>query len=89
MRERFLQQLQDNKRVTEESLAMMGNKTYHNGDAVIIGDKILFGMTIHEDEYKNRVLTMIMLCEDQIDLYEMDATYKGWVETKVPIIKLK
>ena len=89
MRERFLQQLVENKTVTEESLVEMKNKTYHNGDAVIVGDKPLFGMTIHEDEDKNKVMTLIMLCENQIDLYEMDESYKKLVETKVPIIKLK
>jgi hypothetical protein len=88
MKERFQLQLQENKTVTIESLTEMKNKTYHNGDAVIVGDKPLFGMTIHEDDDKNKVMTLIMLCEQQLCLYELDDSHKI-NDTRIPIIKLK
>ena len=90
MREKFEKQLQDNNTVTEESLAMMTNKTYHNGENVKVGDKILFGMNVEGvagvDE--NVHITMIMLCENQLDLYESDDRFYT-AETNLPIIKLK
>lgn len=46
MLEQFKVQLENNKVVTEESLLEMKNKTYHNGDDVKVGDKILFAMTM-------------------------------------------
>ena len=88
MREKFAQQLQENKTVTEESLAMMSNKTYHNGDTVIVGDKPLFGMMLESDEEENKNLTLIMLNENQIDLYETDDRHVI-ADTFIPIIKLK
>ena len=48
--EKFKRQLETNKVVTEESLLEMKNKTYYNGDEVKVGDKILFGMVIGEDD---------------------------------------
>jgi hypothetical protein len=88
MKERFAQQLAQNKTVTIESLAEMKNKTYHNGDAVIVGDKPLFGMTVDIDEDKNYNMTLIMLCEYQLDLYELDDSIKN-NDTNIPIIRLK
>lgn len=88
MREKFLQQLEENKTVTEESLEAMTNKTYHNGDAVIVGDKPLFGMTLEIDENGNKQMSMIMLNENQIDLYETDDRHVI-ADTYLPIIKLK
>ena len=89
MREKFAKQLQENKTVTEESLGQYyANKTYHNGDEVKVGDKPLFGMVLEIDEYDNRTISMIMLCEDQIDLYETDNRHVI-ADTFIPIIKLK
>jgi hypothetical protein len=88
MRERFKQQLEDNKIVTIESLEAMTNKTYHNGDAVIVGDKPLFGMTLDIDENENKQLALIMLNENQIDLYESDDRDTRDV-AHIPMIKLK
>lgn len=108
MREKFKQQLEKNKTVTEESLLEMENKTYHNGDEVKVGDKILFAMTMElvdedgnpdsiyltpmpgwpEDEVKTKTmnLRMIMLNENQLDLYEFDRVQGG---DYLPVIKLK
>ena len=90
VKEKFEKQLQDNNTVTEESLSMMTNKRYHNGENVKVGDKILFGMNVEGvagvDE--NVHITMIMLCENQLDLYESDDRFNT-AETKLPIIKLK
>ena len=88
MKEKFKQQLEDNKLVTEEILEQMKNKTYYNGDEVKVGDKPLFGMTLHEDENKHLSLTLIALNENQIDLYETDDRHRI-ADTKLPIIKLK
>ena len=88
MRERFLQQLEENKTVTEESLALSKNKTYHNGDEVKVGDKPLFGMMLEIDEEDNKQISMIMLNENQIDLYETDDRHVI-ADTYLPIIKLK
>ena len=88
MRERFEQQLQKNKTVTEEWLAISKNKTYHNGDEVKVGDKPLFGMMLEIVEEENLNLTLIMLNENQIDLYETDDRHIN-ADTFVPIIKLK
>jgi co-chaperonin GroES (HSP10) len=86
--EKFKRQLETNKVVTEESLLEMKNKTYHNGDEVKVGDKILFGMIEGEDESGNVNLTMIMLNENQIDLYELNER-RQQLDTFLPIIKLK
>ena len=88
MREKFKQQLEENKTVTEESLIEMKNKFYHNGDEVKVGDKILFAMTIDKDNEDNINLTMRMLCENQIDLYEPDES-RGIHNTRIPTVKLK
>jgi hypothetical protein len=88
MREKFAKQLQDNNIVTEESLAKMNNKKYHNGDEVKVGDKPLFGMVLEIDEDDNKQISLIMLNEGQIDLYETDDRHVN-VDTFVPIIKLK
>lgn len=88
MREKFEQQLQKNKTVTEEWLAISKNKTYHNGDEVKVGDKPLFGMMLEIVEEENLNLTLIMLNENQIDLYETDDRHIN-ADTFVPIIKLK
>lgn len=87
-REKFKRQLESNKIVTEESLLEMKSKTYHNGDEVRVGDKILFGMIEGQDESGNVNLTMIMLNENQIDLYELDER-RQQSDTFLPIIKLK
>ena len=65
----------------------MKTKTYYNGDEVKVGDKILFGMVIGEDESGNINLTMIVLNENQIDLYELDERHPS--DTFLPTIKLK
>ncbi len=88
MKEIFKQQLEDNKVVTIESLEEMTNKTYHNGDAVIVGDKPLFGMTLEIDENGFKLLTLIMLCEAQICLYEADDRDARTL-AHIPLIKLK
>lgn len=88
MREKFTQQLQENKTVTEESLALSKNKTYHNGDEVKVGDKPLFGMVLEIDEEDNKQISLIMLNESQIDLYETDDRHVI-ADTFIPIIKLK
>jgi hypothetical protein len=88
MREKFAQQLQKNKTVTEESLVLSKNKTYHNGDEVKVGDKPLFGMMLEIDEEDNKQISLIMLNENQIDLYETDDRHVN-ADTFVPIIKLK
>jgi hypothetical protein len=88
MREKFTQQLQENKTVTEESLALSKNKTYHNGDEVKVGDKPLFGMVLEIDEEDNKQISLIMLNESQIDLYETDDRHII-ADTYIPIIKLK
>ena len=88
MRELFKQQIEENKIVTEESLLEMKNKTYHNGDEVKVGDKPLFAMTIDEDVEGNINLTMRMLNENQIDLYEPDES-RGIHNTRIPTVKLK
>lgn len=88
MREKFKQQLEENKTVTEESLIEMKNKFYHNGDEVKVGDKILFAMTIDKDNEDNVNLTMRMLSENQIDLYEPDESH-GIHNTRIPTVKLK
>ena len=87
-REKFKRQLESNKIVTEESLLEMKSKTYHNGDEVKVGDKILFGMIEGQDDDGNVNLTMIMLNENQIDLYELDER-RQQSDTFLPIIKLK
>lgn len=87
MRELFKQQIEENKIVTEESLLEMKNKTYHNGDEVKVGDKPLFAMTIDEDVEGNINLTMRMLNENQIDLYEPDES-RGIHNTRIPTVKL-
>jgi hypothetical protein len=88
MIDKFKQQLEDNKLVTEEMLEQIKNKTYHNGDEIKVGDKLLFGMTLHEDENKHLSVTLIALNENQIDLYETDDRHRI-ADTKLPIIKLK
>jgi hypothetical protein len=88
MKEKFKQQLEDNKFVTEESLSQMKNKIYHNGDEVKVGDKPLFGMTLDIDENENKQLALIMLNENQIDLYESDDRDTRDV-ARIPTIKLK
>lgn len=88
MRERFKAQLEENRVVTEDSLFTMKNKTYHNGDEVKIGDKILFGMTLDEDENHNMNLTMVIINENQLDLYEPDERHQV-NGNFVPVIKLK
>ena len=89
MREKFKRQLEENKTVTEESIANYSkNKTYHNGDEMKVGDKPLFGMILDIDENDNRSLTMVMLCEEQLYLYEPDERHVI-ADTYLPIIKLK
>jgi hypothetical protein len=88
MREKFAQQLEKNKTVTEESFAEMKTKTYHNGDDVKVGDKILFGMILDIDENEQKQISMIMLCEAQIDYYETDDRHVI-ADTYLPILKLK
>ena len=88
MREKFKQQLEENKTVTEESIANYSkNKTYHNGDEMKVGDKPLFGMLLHVDG-EDKQLELIMLNENQIDLYEIDDRY-AITDTRIPLIKLK
>jgi hypothetical protein len=87
MKEKFKAQLDENKTVTEESLALSKNKTYHNGDEVKVGDKPLFGMILDIDDKDNKTLTLIMLNESQIDLYEIDNRH-SIADTRIPIIKL-
>ena len=88
MREKFKQQLEENKTVTEESIANYSkNKTYHNGDEMKVGDKPLFGMLLHIDG-EDKQLELIMLNESQIDLYESDDRY-AITDTRIPLIKLK
>lgn len=86
--ERFKLQLVENKVVTEELLAEMKSKTYHNGDEIKIGDQPLYGMIIYEEEDKSRHLQMIILNLNQIDLYEIDDKH-NIKDTRLPIIKLK
>lgn len=86
--EKFKQQLETNKVVTEESLLEMKNKTYHNGDEVRVGDKVLFGMVAGKDNEGNVNLTMIMINENQIDLYESDEPYVR-NDAYIPLIKMK
>ena len=86
--EKFKRQLGNNKIVTKESLLEMKSKTYYNGDEVRVGDKILFGMIEGEDESGNINLTMIILNENQIDLYELDER-RQQLDTFLPIIKLR
>lgn len=86
--EKFKRQLGNNKIVTKESLLEMKSKTYYNGDEIRVGDKILFGMIEGEDESGNINLTMIMLNENQIDLYELDER-RQQLDTFLPIIKLR
>ena len=88
MREKFNAQLENNKNVTEESLTLMTNKTYYNGDEVKVGDKPLFGAMLEIDEQDNKQISLIMLCEDQIDLYETDDRDTRDV-AHIPMIKLK
>ena len=87
MIEKFKQQLENNKIVTEESLLEMKSKTYHNGDEVKVGDKILFGMIIEKNTDGTSEVEMIMLNENQIDLYEPDQ--RQLASTYLPVIKLK
>ena len=88
MREKFKQQLEENKMVTEESITNYSkNKTYHNGDEMKVGDKPLFGMLLHVDG-EDKQLELIMLNENQIDLYETDDRY-AIPDTRMPLIKLK
>lgn len=85
--EKFKSQLENNKIVTEELLLEMKNKTYHNGDDVKVGDKILFGMTMSENNDGSIDMTLITLNENQIDLYEPDERHQG--TTHIPVIKKK
>jgi hypothetical protein len=87
MREKFKEQLEKNKIVTEESLLEMKSKTYHNGDAIKVGDKILFGMVIEKNATGPTDVHMIMINENQIDLYEPDERQVG--TAFIPAIKLK
>ena len=87
MLEKFKAQLENNKIVTEESLLEMKNKTYHNGDEVKVGDKILFGMVIEENADGTSDKHMIMLNENQIDLYEEHQ--RQLASTYLPVIKIK
>ena len=89
MREKFKQQLEENKMVTEESIANYSkNKTYHNGVELKVGDQPLFGAILEIDEEDNKQISLIMLKESQIDLYETDDRYVI-ADTFIPIIKLK
>jgi hypothetical protein len=45
-------------------------------------------MILDIDEQDNRTLSLIMLCEAQIDLYETDDRHVT-ADTFIPIIKLK
>jgi hypothetical protein len=86
--EKFKRQLENNKIVTEESLLEMKSKTYHNGDEVRVGDKILFGMVLEENINGTIDMHMIMLNENQIDLYELDER-RQQLDTFLPTIKLR
>lgn len=88
MLEKFKAQLEENRVVTEDTLFTMKNKTYHNGDDIKVGDKLLFGMTLDEDESGNKSLTMIIINENQLDLYEPDERHQV-NGNFVPVIKLK
>lgn len=99
MREKFKRQIENNNVVTEKSLLEMKNKTYHNGDEIKVGDKILLAMTIEEEEgtinndstfstpiagwppseieTKTLNMKMIIINENQLDLYELHRIQGG------------
>lgn len=89
MKELFKQQLEENKRVTEEYLGEMQNKTYHNGEQVKVGDQPLFAMNVEplKDSVK---LNLIMLSEEHFDEYEINDEYKERFNSLViPVISVK
>jgi len=83
MIEYFTEQIECNKRVTEESLIEFNDKTYHSGRVMSVGDIVLFAFL----DLGGGNSQLIKLCPDDFDLYEIDpkSVEKGFV----PRIKLK
>ena len=83
MIEYFTEQIDGNKRVTEESLIEFNDKTYHSGRVMSVGDIVLFAFL----DLGGGDSQLVKLCSDDFDLYEIDpqSVEKGFV----PRIKLR
>jgi hypothetical protein len=81
MREYFIQQLTENKIVTQESLEKVTLKTYTSGRNIKPGEIILFAFI--KNEQNN--IELICLHEDELDQYE----YVQNPTEFIPEIKLK
>ena len=88
MKHLFEEQLKNNKVATEETLSSMKNKTYYNGEPILVGDKPLFAMTreFKGDNMTDCYIKLIMLKEEHFDLFIEDDRAK---DSRVPSVKLK
>jgi hypothetical protein len=81
MREYFIQQLTENKIVTQEALEKVTLKTYTSGRNIKPGEIILFAFIKNEQD----IVELICLHEDELNQYE----YVQNPTEFIPEIKLK
>ena len=82
-------QLKDNKMLSYEILSQLKDKGYFSGRGKQIGDTVLFGMLIEENEEGELNLRLVTFHEEELGvLYEEDSMfYRPNKANKLPNIK--
>ena len=83
MIEYFTEQIEGNKRVTEETLNEFNNITYHSGRTISVDDIVLFAFL----DLGGGNSQLIKLCSDDFGLYEIHP--QSVEKAFVPRIKLR
>lgn len=95
MEKYFKKQLEVRGVVTEETLGRLGNKEYHNGEEIKVGDTMLFALLEGEttkvnEQMSELTMTMIILEKEHINLYTVDPRYSDYISPDgLPRIRLK